>query len=134
MAILSDYLKDKIGTHLFYTSSWTKPSTLWVALYTTIPNLAGVGGTEVSGGSYARVEYAPGDANWDYLSNYFTNLQAVTFPSPSANWGTIVGYGILDANTAGNLLFVDNLLSELIVNNGDPAPFFGIGRLKIGIT
>ena len=53
MAGFSDYLEDKVLDHVFGGNAYTAPSTLYVALYTVAPTDTG-GGTEVSGGSYAR--------------------------------------------------------------------------------
>ena len=49
----SDYLEDKVLEHVFGGNAFTAPSTLYVALFTVAPSDTG-GGTEVSGGAYAR--------------------------------------------------------------------------------
>ncbi|HEY9245638.1 MAG TPA: hypothetical protein VIO11_02215, partial [Candidatus Methanoperedens sp.] len=53
MAGMSDYLENKLIDHIFRARSFTAPTQLWVGLLTAAPSDAG-GGTEVSGGSYAR--------------------------------------------------------------------------------
>ena len=53
MAAFSDYLENKVLGHVFGGTAYTAPSTLYVALYTVAPSDTG-GGTEVSGGGYAR--------------------------------------------------------------------------------
>jgi hypothetical protein len=53
MAGFSDYLEDKVLDHVFGGNAYTAPTTLYVALYTVAPTDTG-GGTEVSGGAYAR--------------------------------------------------------------------------------
>src|SRR5262245_10711430 len=60
----SDYLENLVIDHLFRTRTWTKPAALYVALFTAAPTDAG-GGTEVTGGGYARVSVAPLDTNWN---------------------------------------------------------------------
>ena len=50
---LSNYLENKILDHFLGTTSYTMPADVYVALYTAAPNDAG-GGTEATGGSYAR--------------------------------------------------------------------------------
>ena len=112
---------------------------LYVALYTVTP--ADVAGTEVTGGSYARVLVDPTVAtNWLTTQGNTTspstgtsattsNNAVITFPAPTANWGTITGIGILDAVTAGNILFWAPLSLSKVVNNGDPAPTFPAGSL-----
>ena len=133
MSAMSDYLEVELRKHLFRTGSFTKPSALWIGLYTAAPTDAG-GGTEVTGGSYARVQRDPLDANWTAASStdgLTDNAAAITFPTPSANWGTITHFGIFDASTTGNLLIWGALTTSKTVNNGDPAPSFAIGALDI---
>ena len=53
MAEFSDYLEDKIIDHILRAQAFTPPATIYVGLFTAAPSDAG-GGTEVSGGAYAR--------------------------------------------------------------------------------
>lgn len=136
MANASDYLEVELRKHLFRTGSFTKPTVLGVALFTVTPSDSG-GGTEVSGGSYARVNHPPLDANWtapDATGGLTDNATAITFPTPSANWGTVVAFGIFDATTAGNLLVWGPISPSKTINNGDPAPSFAIGALDVTIA
>lgn len=133
MSQMSDFLEVELRKHIFRTGSMTKPTVLGVALYTAAPSDSG-GGTEVSGGSYARVNVPPLDANWTGASatNGLTdNAAAIVFPVPSANWGTVTHFGIFDATSAGNLLVWGALTASKSINNGDPAPQFNIGALAI---
>src|SRR4051812_12603217 len=50
----SDYLENKIADLMFGATAFTPPVTYYLALFTTPPNEAGVGGVEVTGGGYAR--------------------------------------------------------------------------------
>ncbi len=136
MANASDYLEVEIRKHIFRTGSFTKPTVLGVALFTVTPSDSG-GGTEVSGGGYARVNVAPLDANWSGASatdGLTDNVAAITFPTPSAAWGTVVAFGIFDATTAGNLLVWGPISPSKTINNGDPAPAFAAGALDITIS
>ena len=133
MSAMSDYLEDKFRTHVFRTGTFTKPSVLAVALYTAAPGETG-GGTEVSGGSYARVQRDPLDANWTAASatNGLTdNAAALTFPAPTANWGSVTHLAILDATSGGNFMVYGALTTPKTVNASDPAPAFGIGALSV---
>ena len=126
MSNMSDFLEVELRKHIFRTGSMTKPAALWVSLHTANPTDAG-GGTEVSGGSYARVQRDPGDANWsapDAVGGLTANLAAITFPSPSANWGLITHVGVFDAATVGNLICYATLTVAKTVNSGDAAPSF----------
>jgi len=133
MSAMSDYLEGQLIDHLFRTGTFGKPAAIYLALFTAAPTDAG-GGTEVSGGSYARVAVAQLDANWNAPTagdGLTDNVGDITFPTPTANWGTIVAFGIFDAATAGNLLIHGLLGTSKTVNNGDPAPKFSVGDLDI---
>lgn len=103
------------------------PST-YVALFTTAPTDAG-GGTEVSGGGYARVATA---GVWAAASGTsISNSAVITFGAPTANWGVVTHVGIYDAATAGNLLGSGALTAAKTINNGDAAPSFAAGALSM---
>lgn len=133
MSAMSDYLEGQVRAHIFRTASFTKPTVLAVALYTAAPGEAG-GGTEVSGGSYARVQRDPLDANWTAASatdGLTDNAADLTFPTPSANWGLVTHFAILDATGGGNFLIYGALTTSKTINNGDPAPKFLAGALDV---
>lgn len=133
MSAMTDYLEVEIRKHIFRTGSFTKPTVLAVALYTAAPGETG-GGTEVSGGSYARVQRDPSDANWTAASatdGVTDNAAALTFPAPSANWGVVTHLAILDATSGGNMLLYGALAASKTVNNGDAAPQFAAGALDV---
>jgi hypothetical protein len=140
MAAMTDYLENKIIDWLLRGQAFTPPSTVYVGLFTTAPTDAG-GGTEVSGGSYARVAVACTLSNWAGTqgagsttastgsSGTTSNNVAITFPAPTANWGTVTAFGLFDAATGGNLLIYGNLTTPKTINNGDAAPSFAPGAL-----
>ena len=131
MSQASDFLESSLRTHIFRTGSYTKPTVLAVALFTAAPGEAG-GGTEVTGGSYARAQLNPLDANWTAASatdGLTDNAAQLNFPSPSANWGLVTHQAIFDATTVGNMLIYGALAASKNVNSGDPAPFFAAGAL-----
>lgn len=133
MSAMTDYLEGELIKHIFRAGSFTKPTALYVALFTAAPNDAG-GGTEVTGGSYARAQLDPADANWaapNAGDGVTSNAAAITFPAPTANWGSVTHFAIMDASTAGNMLFHGALTASKTVNNGDPAPEFAIGDLTV---
>lgn len=148
-AQLTDYGENYWIDHMFRTRTLSKPTHWYVGLFTAGPTDAG-GGTEVTGGSYARVDLAPLDANWTATqggtsgnssgtSGLTSNALAITFPAPTANWGTVTHYGLFDASTGGNLWVWDLLTTDgttpapRTILSGDPAPQFAVGALQISI-
>lgn len=111
----SDYLEDKLLKHAFTNTTYTPAATMYVGLYTAAPTDAG-GGTQVSGGSYARVSVA---FTVSGTSTLCTNSAAVEFTAATASWGTIVAVGVFDASTAGNLLAWADLTVSKTIDTGD---------------
>lgn len=109
------------------------PATLYFALFTVAPTDAG-GGTEVTGGSYARVAVTANTTNFGAASggspSSTSNLTAITFPAPTANWGTVVAMAIMSASSGGTMWRWVNLTTPKTINNGDAAPSFAIGAFS----
>lgn len=109
---LSNYLEDKLIDHFLGTTTYTKPSAVYVALYTVAPGDAG-GGTEVTGGSYARqtatFTASSGGATSNDANIDFTNMPAAT----------VVAIGIHDNVSAGNLLLWGTLTTNKTTDAGD---------------
>ena len=107
----SNYLEPRILDLALNKVVFTGPAT-YIALFTVAPTDAG-GGTEVSGGAYARElvnENAGVTPKWNLAVAsgarfVVDNLNAITFTQATANWGTVVAFGIFDALTVGNLLY-----------------------------
>lgn len=89
---------------------------LKVALYTVLPNQeTGAGGTEVTGGSYARTNVTFTAAS----AGASENTADVTFPTATASWGTVVGVAIFDSAATPVMLWSGTLTSSKTVDNGD---------------
>ena len=143
-AALSNYFQNKEIDAFLRGQAFTNPATVYIALDTTAGS-ASACGTEPSTGAYARVAVTSALANWAGTQGATTtavssgttgttsNNIAITFPAPTANWGTIVGFCVMDAATAGNLLFYAALTTSKTVNNGDAAPSFAISALTFQI-
>lgn len=107
MSGFSDFLEGAIANHFTGDTQLALEDT-YVALFTDVINDAGTG-TEVTGGAYARVQVNQNGMTSPYWNTHtagtFDNNGDVTFPTATANWGTIVSWGIMDASSGGNLLF-----------------------------
>lgn len=114
MAAMSNYLEAALLNASLRNTAFTPPLNVFVALYTTDPTDANTG-TEVSGGSYTRrtVTFAAPSGG-----SVTTNAD-VTFPTATADQGTITHFGIMDALTAGNLLYHGALNNVKTINTGD---------------
>ena len=111
----TDYLEDALLNHVLRNTSFASPTTIYVGLFTTMPIDDGSGGVEVSGGSYARQSVAFAAP----ASGIVANNALVTFPTATAAWGTVLGMGLFDALSGGNLLYYGTLTANKIVGIGD---------------
>jgi hypothetical protein len=93
-------------------------STRYVGLFTAAPGEGG-GGTEVSGGSYARQALTAAAA----ASGAADNSAEISFPAASADWGTVTYVGIFSASTAGTRIAYAPLASSKTVVSGNTLKF-----------
>lgn len=139
MSGMSDYYKNKLQDHVFRATAFSAPASVFVALFTAAPTDAG-GGTEMTGGSYARVEITAALASWlgthgsatgvsSGTNGTISNAADVVFPAPTADWGTAIHWALYDASTSGNLIVHAALTANKLIENGDAAPTFEIGSL-----
>lgn len=118
----------------------TGPSTHYVGLIKVAGSDSSVG-TEVTGGSYARVAVPATLANWagtqgagtttasSGSSGTTSNNNVITFPAPTADWGQVVEWGLFDSAAGGTEIIRAALTTPKTINNGDPAPTFPAGSL-----
>jgi len=109
----TNYTDNKLIDHLLGSSTYTKPSTLYVALFVGNPTS---GGTEVStsGSAYARLSAA-----FTISGGTATNTSALEWATATSSWGTINWVAIYDASTSGNMLVTAQLTSSKTIASGD---------------
>lgn len=110
----TNFFEDKVLNVLRGTNI-TAPTTIYMGLMTTAPGESGPG-TEVSGGSYARVAFTLAAPS----GNTVSNSAQVDFPTPTAGWGTVVGIGVFDASSGGNMWLYSDQTPNKTINTGDP--------------
>ena len=114
MAEISNYLENALVNATLRNTSYTSPSVVYLALYTSDPTDAD-SGTECSGTSYVRQSITFGAPS----NGVTTNSAAIEFPQAGGAWGTITHIGIRDASTAGNLLYHTPLDASKTIATGD---------------
>ena len=126
MAEMSNYLENALINGTLRATTYTAPTTVYVALYTSDPTDAD-SGTEVSGTNYARQS-----VTFSAPSNgASTNSAAVEFPQAGSSWGTITHIGLRDASSAGNLLYHTPLDASKTIASGD---VFRIATGSLSVT
>ena len=120
----SHYLELELLNAVLRGAAFTPPAAVYVALFTAAPTDAG-GGTEVTGGAYARTAatFAAAVSGGASSGSTIANSADVVFPTATAAWGTVVAVGIYDAASAGNLLYFGNLTTSQAVATGNQFRF-----------
>ena len=143
-ASLSDFAENKMVDAALRAQALGAPATFHIALYTTCPTDS-TAGTEVTGGSYARVAVTSSLANWagtqsagstaasSGTGGTTSNNATITFPAPTANWGVVTCVGWTDASSAGNIWIFSALTVNKTINNGDAAPSFAAAALTFQV-
>lgn len=120
------YLANKVLDLLYGNVAYSIPSTVYVALFTVAPTIAG-GGTEVTGGSYARVSVTNNLTNFPAAtSGGKSNATVFTWPLATAGWGTVVAVALMDAVSGGNMLHFASIPTKT-VDSGDTVSIAATG-------
>lgn len=110
------------------------PATLYVGLVTSASTDAAPG-TEVTGGNYARVPVTSSLAAWagtqgagttvasSGSSGTTSNNAPIAFPTPTASWGTVVGFLICDSLTGGSDVIYSPLTLNQTIGTGNTVSF-----------
>lgn len=109
----SNYLETEVLEWAFTNTGGTRPTAWYLALFTAAPSDTG-GGTEVSGGGYARQS-----VTFTVSGNTASNNAAIEYPTATANYGTVTHIGVFDASSAGNLLAHAALTTSKTIETGD---------------
>jgi hypothetical protein len=137
--MLTTYLSNALANNVVRGSNYTPPTTIYVALFTADPTVAGTQTNEVADSAYSRVDAAGGDSvdtGWSAPSGGISaNAKLIQFPAIADGQVAVTHVALMDAATDGNMLDFDQLRDI----NGDPAPRtleiadvmrFEIGQLK----
>jgi hypothetical protein len=135
---LSTYLEQQLLDFVFSGQSYSPPATLYFGLMTargTNTQAANnVGFTEVAVGSYGRVGVTANLTNLLAATGgnpaQKLNGTTITFPTATADWGTVIAVCIFDASSGGNLLAWGDLFQSLDVLDGDTVSF-GFGQVIV---
>jgi hypothetical protein len=97
----------------------------YVGLLHSDPTVLDIG-TEVVGGSYLRqpIEFS------DPSSGAVANVNTVTFPDVTSDWGAVNYFGVFDTQTGGKLLYYALLAVPRIFISQD-RPIFQPGHLAL---
>lgn len=133
----SNYLSNALLNHVLGGStggeSYTTPSTVYVGLWTAALSAASTGSTagEVSGTGYARAAVSNTTTSFAHTSSQSkTNVSPIAFPQAGGAWGTITNFAVLDAVSAGNVLYWGPLSASVSPVLND-VPTFAASQLTV---
>lgn len=121
MSAASNYLENKVLDHTLGNAAFTQPAGQWLALFdnvstNTATNLeAGTITDEISGGAYVRRPVSFANSSGGVCPTDAT----VTFDTATADWGTVTHVAVMDADSAGNVLFWGAVTTPKTIETGD---------------
>lgn len=141
MSSFSNYLESMIIEGTLRNGTFTKPTSVYVALFTADPSDTNTTSNEVqptgTWTDYARVDAAGGgtvDTGWTSPSNgVSSNAKVVTFVANDGASITITHLGLYDAITGGNLLYHAPLTASKTLLTGDVLSF-AIGSIVVTVA
>ncbi|OPA77473.1 hypothetical protein BVG16_13540 [Paenibacillus selenitireducens] len=105
---ISNFLATSLLNQVFRNTNYARPTTVYVALYTSNPTAADTG-AEVSTGAYKRMAITLGAPVIENSKQTIKNSADVAWSVATADWGLVSHIGIRDALTGGNLLYFGSL-------------------------
>jgi hypothetical protein len=125
MGSFSDYLEAKLLDLVFSGAAFSPSGTIYLAMFTVTPTDAG-GGTEATGGGYARLAVTNNATNFPASTGTApttkNNGVALTYPQASGDWSTgsnMVAFAWFDAVGGGNMYMWGALTQAKPVLSGD---------------
>lgn len=133
----SQYLENAVLNWFRGTTFPASLVTAYLALFTTAPvNGSDGSAVEVSGTSYVRKSFTVNTTNFAAPSGAApaTSVSGANqvFATPGGSWGTVVGWAIYDAVTAGNMLAY-GAFTGVAVGTGDTVEFLA-GNMTLSVS
>ena len=120
-------LATKLANATVGTISYTTPAVVYAALYSTAPTVS-TAGTELTGNGYSRQVATFASP----VNGSISTTAPVSFTATGGDWLTAVAVGIVDASTAGNIMYFQSIGGR-IVKAGDTLTF-DTGKITVTIT
>jgi hypothetical protein len=132
----SNDLSKKILDHMLGGPDYTRPATVYIALFTADPG-EGSGGTEATGSGYARKAVTNNDTNFPASTGSTTaaktNGADITFDDATGDWSSgadMTHWVMFDASSGGNRMYKGALTTAKPVLSGD-GPVIKAGDMDI---
>lgn len=126
----SDYLEEALLNHTLRNQAYTSPATVYVGLFTASTTDAGTLTNELSGDGYARQAATFGAPAQVGGSAQVANTAEILFPEATGAWSEATHFAVVDAETAGNVLYHEALDTPRTAGIGDQIRF-QVGALTV---
>lgn len=111
----SNTFETHVLNYVFTTSSVTRPTAWYLALFTSNP-AEDASGTEVSTSGTAYTRKA---VTFTVSGNTASNSAEIEFPTATASFGTVTHVGVFTAATSGTLVAYAALSTSKTIDTGD---------------
>ena len=101
--------------YMFTTSSVTRPTQWYLALFTSNP-AEDASGSEVSTSGTAYTRKA---VTFTVSGNAASNSAEIEFPTATASFGTVTHFGVFNASSSGTLIAYGSLSTSKTIDTGD---------------
>lgn len=125
---ISNWLSAALLNATLRNTTFTPPTTVYLALYTSNPTPADTG-KEVAGGSYKRMPITFTPPTLVSGQQTVKNVADIEFPIATSDWGIVTHIGLRTAATGGVLLWSAPIPNPRTIQNGDRPKFLKDGTL-----
>jgi hypothetical protein len=131
MGSFTNYLEKKILNAIGGNDAPVASLSMWMGLFTAAPSDAS-GGTECTGGSYARKSTGAWATCTDSGGAIY-NAATITYVTASNSWGGVIThFATLDDSATGNMIAWGTLTASRSIATNDVAAF-AIGSLTVSL-
>jgi hypothetical protein len=123
MTAFSDYLESKILGLTLLGSSYTGPSTVYLALATSATTDGAVFNEVPAGTAYTRQVVAFGAPTNNGTKRQVANTGLISYSEATTPWGGITHAGLYDSPTSGNQLYWGALTATRTIDTADTFQF-----------
>ena len=109
-------LAQKLANHSIGVQAYPLPTTVYIALFSADPGETSSLANELSGSGYQRINVY---GKLDATSGVITNTELVNSEEATANWQTITHLALVDASTAGKIMYQGALTTPKDVPAGE---------------
>ena len=125
----TNYLADRLVKATVGSVDYTAPDKVYLALYTEDPTKEGLSSSEVDQASYTRKEVTFTNP----VDGVSTNASKVEWGTATSNWGNVSYVAVLDAPSAGFMLYFTALDNAKEILSGDQF-IINVNQLQLTLT